>query len=278
MTTSPRRWATPPSRRRPLGRGRWSRRRRRGAPSITRRCNARRWTRPAAAGMTRSALRRGAARPTRLPVRAVRNPTAATAATARSRFVVAAVPKSRLGDRSTTTHVSSSRSAIVSRMWAAACGPSRSSRSGERRRPARTPALRRAPIRGRGRGRGSRRGAGRRGVATPELERRSTSSGRPARPTAGCSSRSSPGRQAWAAGSWLRRSTRGAGHRRQDPGEDVFDLDALGQRLVRQHQAVAHDVGRHVEHVLGHDVGAAAQQRERPSGGDQAEAGPRLAP
>jgi hypothetical protein len=56
--------------------------------------------------------------PSRLPARAVRWPTAATADSARSRFSHVAVPKSRLGDRSTTSHVSSSWSAMGSRTWA----------------------------------------------------------------------------------------------------------------------------------------------------------------
>ena len=55
--------------------------------------------------------------PMRLPVRAVRKPTAATAARARSRFSHRAVPKSRLAEQSTRAHVSSSRSAMVSRTW-----------------------------------------------------------------------------------------------------------------------------------------------------------------
>ena len=55
--------------------------------------------------------------PIRLPVRAVRKPVAATAARARSRFSHAAVPKARLAEASTRIHVSSSRSATVSRTW-----------------------------------------------------------------------------------------------------------------------------------------------------------------
>jgi hypothetical protein len=56
--------------------------------------------------------------PRRLPARAVRWPTAATADSARSRFSQLAVPKSRLGERSTTTQVSSSWSAMGNRTWA----------------------------------------------------------------------------------------------------------------------------------------------------------------
>jgi hypothetical protein len=54
--------------------------------------------------------------PNRLPPLPVRCAIAATAAMTRSRFSHRAVPKSRLGDRSITAQVSSSRSAIVSRM------------------------------------------------------------------------------------------------------------------------------------------------------------------
>ena len=53
--------------------------------------------------------------PSRLPCRAVRNPKAAAAASTRSRFSQSAVPKSRLAERSATTHVSISRSASVVR-------------------------------------------------------------------------------------------------------------------------------------------------------------------
>ena len=53
--------------------------------------------------------------PKRLPWRAVRKPNAAAAENARSRFSHNAVPKSMLGERSTTSHVCSSRSASVVR-------------------------------------------------------------------------------------------------------------------------------------------------------------------
>ena len=42
---------------------------------------------------------------------------AASAASARSRFSQSAVPKARLAEKSASTQVSSSRSAIVWRMW-----------------------------------------------------------------------------------------------------------------------------------------------------------------
>ncbi len=72
-------------------------------------------TRPPRAGIrtTRSPLTTTA--PTLLPPRTVRWVIAARAATARSRFSQLAVPKSRLADRSSSTQVSSSRSATVSR-------------------------------------------------------------------------------------------------------------------------------------------------------------------
>lgn len=51
--------------------------------------------------------------PSRLPPPLLRKMIAAAAATARSRFSQLVVPKSRLADMSTTSHVSSSRSAII---------------------------------------------------------------------------------------------------------------------------------------------------------------------
>jgi len=55
--------------------------------------------------------------PSRLPPPLFRNAMDAAAATARSRFSQPAVPKSRLADTSTTSQVSSSRSAIICRTW-----------------------------------------------------------------------------------------------------------------------------------------------------------------
>ena len=55
--------------------------------------------------------------PSRLPPPLLRNVIAAAAATARSRFSHTVVPKSRLADMSTTSQVSSSRSAIICRTW-----------------------------------------------------------------------------------------------------------------------------------------------------------------
>src|SRR5215212_6394922 len=48
----------------------------------------------------------------------------------------------------------------------------------------------------------------------------------------------------------------------EDRGEDPVRGDVLGQGLVRQDEPVAHDVGRHVEHVLGEHVLATPQERE----------------
>ena len=53
--------------------------------------------------------------PSRFPPPLLRNVMAAAAATAKSRFSQTAVPKSRLADKSTTSQVSNSRSAIICR-------------------------------------------------------------------------------------------------------------------------------------------------------------------
>ena len=89
-----------------------------GRRAAARCSSAWRWARPVRAG-TRRRPARPRARPRRCGCRcaAVRKPTAAMAASARSRFSQSAVPKSRLAERSASTHVSSSRSAIVWRMW-----------------------------------------------------------------------------------------------------------------------------------------------------------------
>ena len=67
--------------------------------------------------------------------------------------------------------------------------------------------------------------------------------------------------------------TRGAGTVESTRARICSDVDVLGERLVGQHEAVAQDLGGHVEDVLGHGVGAATQQGERPAGADEAEAG-----
>ena len=60
--------------------------------------------------------------PTRLPPRDARSAKAPAAAKASSALSCSAVPKARLADMSTTIHVSSSWSAIVSRTWCRRCG------------------------------------------------------------------------------------------------------------------------------------------------------------
>ena len=76
----------------------------------------------------------------------------------------------------------------------------------------------------------------------------------------------------WPSG-WVGRDAR-RGDGREQAGEDVLGGEALGQRLVGQHEAVAQHVGGDVEDVLGQRVGAAPQQGEGPGAGDEAEAGP----
>ena len=51
--------------------------------------------------------------------------------------------------------------------------------------------------------------------------------------------------------------------------------EVAGERFVREHEAVAQHVGGDVEHVLGQGVGAAAQQGQGPCPGDEPEARPR---
>ena len=68
------------------------------------------------------------------------------------------------------------------------------------------------------------------------------------------------------------RRARGCG---QDRAQQVVGGDVVGQRLERQHQAVAHDVERHVEHVLRQDVVAAAHEGQGPRGQDQVDRGAR---
>ena len=55
----------------------------------------------------------------------------------------------------------------------------------------------------------------------------------------------------------------------------MVDLHSLGQRLVREHQAVPQHVGGDVEHVLGDDERPLAQQGQRLAGGDEPEGGSR---
>src|SRR5215207_4687259 len=64
------------------------------------------------------------------------------------------------------------------------------------------------------------------------------------------------------------------GNALEDRGQDPVRGDVLGQRLVRQDEPVAHDVGRHVEHVLGEDVPAAPEEGERPPCEDEVDRRP----
>ena len=114
-TTTPRRCARAPhaaqrGRERCLAPGR-------RAGGVSRRCSEREHGVAPGAGRQRPRCRSpsNVTAPSRLPARDVRNPNAAAAASARSRFSQRAVPKSRLAEPSTTSQVSSSRSAIVSR-------------------------------------------------------------------------------------------------------------------------------------------------------------------
>ncbi len=86
----------------------------RGAASNAR-SRLNRWVRPPRAGNRRMPFPPSRCAPSRLPTPAVRNPTAATAATASSRFSSSAVPKSMLGEASTSNQVTNSRSASTSR-------------------------------------------------------------------------------------------------------------------------------------------------------------------
>ena len=54
----------------------------------------------------------------------------------------------------------------------------------------------------------------------------------------------------------------------------IVGVDAVGQRLVREHEPVAQDVGGDVEHVLRQHVACGrAAARARAAGGDEAERG-----
>ena len=71
--------------------------------------------------------------------------------------------------------------------------------------------------------------------------------------------------------------TRGATTVRDDALDDVLGVDAVGERLVGEQHAVAQHVAGDVVDVLRQHVAAAAEQRERASGGDEAERGTRAA-
>src|SRR3954469_23802311 len=59
----------------------------------------------------------------------------------------------------------------------------------------------------------------------------------------------------------------------EDRREDPVGRDVVRQRLVREDEPVAHDVGRHVEHVLGEDIPPAADEGERLARQDQVDRG-----
>ena len=73
----------------------------------------------------------------------------------------------------------------------------------------------------------------------------------------------------------MNRLHRRSGDRGQDPCQHGFGVDLGCERLVGQHQSVAQDLGGDVVDVLWHRVVAAAHQRHRPTGTNQAEAGSR---
>ena len=62
-------------------------------------------------------------------------------------------------------------------------------------------------------------------------------------------------------------------HGLHDPLDDVVGRHAVGERVVGEHQPVPKHVGGDVEDVLRQHVVAAADQGERPGGGDEAERG-----
>ena len=64
----------------------------------------------------------------------------------------------------------------------------------------------------------------------------------------------------------------------QDAREDGVGVEVVGQRLVRQHDAVAQHVERHLVDVVGQHVVPAAQERQRPAAQDERDRGPRARP
>ena len=70
----------------------------------------------------------------------------------------------------------------------------------------------------------------------------------------------------------------GQGHGGQDAVDDIVRRDAVGQRLVREHEAVAQDVGRELAHILRQRALAAADECQRPAGEDHVDRGAGLAP
>ncbi len=67
-----------------------------------------------------------------------------------------------------------------------------------------------------------------------------------------------------------------------DGGEDLVDdltgVDAVGEGVEGEHDAVGHDVAGDGADVVGEDEVAAVQQGQGAGGGDQAEGGAGLAP
>ena len=49
----------------------------------------------------------------------------------------------------------------------------------------------------------------------------------------------------------------------QDLVEEIVGGDAVGERLVREHEPVAHHVEREIADVLGQRVGPPAEERQR---------------
>ena len=60
----------------------------------------------------------------------------------------------------------------------------------------------------------------------------------------------------------------GTGDRREDAVDDVVGVDAVGERLVRQHEPVAEDVVGDLLEVLRQCVPAAPHERQRAAGED----------
>ena len=65
------------------------------------------------------------------------------------------------------------------------------------------------------------------------------------------------------------------GDRGDDLADDVARVGAVGDGVEGEQQAVAHHVGGDLDDVGGQHVGAAAQQREGPAGGEHAQGGAR---
>ena len=210
------------------------------------------------------------------------------------------MPKSRLADRSTASQVSSSRSAIglphvrhggaggdrpvhpahvvaravLPRLPRLAARPGQQAQVVALQQPVQLAGDQQLQPGQRRLGRTRAAAAGRPAwlAAAPRLTARRRSAGTGSR-------RGRPGRAAGhPAGGRLalwRGATVGSGTRRSTRLDDVVGRDVVGERVVGEHQPVAQDVGRDVLHVLRQRVVAAAQQRQRPGGPDDAERGAR---